>query len=159
MVFARDGRPSPAQRLEALYRDFAPTLIRRAAGTLRTPPHAVEDACQIAWARLAGRPDVLDGPSPRGWLLTVALHAYFAEVRDAPLPLTVDPRTAAPIEDTLEAREALRLVAQLRPVRRRVFERRLAGLSYAEIAAELEITYTNVNRQLVDSRAEFRRAA
>jgi hypothetical protein len=51
---------------------------------------------------------------------------------------------ADPFDDVLEARALLHMVARLRPVRRRVLERRIAGLSYAEIAAELGITYTAV---------------
>jgi DNA-directed RNA polymerase specialized sigma24 family protein len=44
-------------------------------------------------------------------------------------------------------------------VRRRVFERHLAGLSYHEIEAELGVSYTCVNRQVTESRAELREAA
>ena len=44
-------------------------------------------------------------------------------------------------------------------MRRRVFQRHLAGLSYHEIETELGVTYTNVNRQVTESRAELRAAA
>ena len=81
-------------------------------------------------------------------------------MRGAPLSLDDVPEPAAPpLEDLLEARAALRGVAELRPVRRRVFERHLAGLTYHEIAAELGVTYTNVNRHVTESRAELRAAA
>ena len=130
------------------------------AGQLGWPRARVEDGCQRAWAILLRRPDVLDGPSPRGWLVTVARRACLRELRDAPLPLERAPEPAAPrLDDLLEARAALRQVAALRPVRRRVFERHLAGLSYDEVAAELGVTYTNVNRQVTESRAELRAAA
>jgi RNA polymerase sigma factor (sigma-70 family) len=151
---------SDVERIEALYREFAHSLIVHVAGVLRRPRHAVEDACQFAWLTLTRRPDVLDGPSPRGWLITVALHAYLAEWRSAPVAVEgLDTLEAPPLEDAIEARDALSRVAKLRPVRRRVFERRPAGLSYTEIMAELGITYTNVNRQVTESRAELRRAA
>jgi RNA polymerase sigma factor (sigma-70 family) len=157
---SKPRRPPPdSERIEALYLRFASELTRRVAGTLRLPRHAVEDACQLAWLTLVRRPDVLDGPSPKGWLVTVALHAHLAELRGAPIAEAAIDVVGASLDDVLEARAALRLVAHLRPVRRRVLERRIAGLSYAEIAAELDITYTNVNRQLVESRAELRRAA
>ena len=146
--------------MEALYRDYAAELERIVAGVVHRRRHEVEDACQFAWAVLARRPDVLDSPTVRSWLTTVAIHEWRAEAARAPLPVdTLDYRPGAPLEDVLEARTALRLVAQLRPVRKRVFERKLAGLSYAEIAAEQGLTYTNVNRQVTESRAELRRAA
>jgi DNA-directed RNA polymerase specialized sigma24 family protein len=109
---------------------------------------------------LARRPDVFDGPSPRAWLVRVAIHEYMRTARRAPMPVEVVPeRPAPPLDSLLEARGALRQVAALRPVRRRVFERHLAGLSYQEIGAELGVTYTNVSRQMRDSRAELRAAA
>ena len=161
------ARPLPAPltgpsaaRLDALYREFAPSLIGVVARDLRRPRASVEDACQEAWAILARRPDVLDGPSPRGWLVRVAIHEYIRAARSAPLALEQAHEPLAPPLDTLlEARRALRQVAALRPVRRRVFERHLAGLSYHEIEAELGVTYTNVNRHVKESRAELRAAA
>jgi RNA polymerase sigma factor (sigma-70 family) len=152
--------PAAATRLEALFRDFAPGLLGIVARSLHRPRAAVEDGCQQAWAILARRPDVLDGPAPRAWLVTVAVRECIAEARRAPPPVDPLPERVAPaLDDLLEAREALRLVAELRPVRRRVFERRLAGLAYAEIVAEQGLTYTNVNRQITESRAELRAAA
>jgi DNA-directed RNA polymerase specialized sigma24 family protein len=41
-----------------------------------------------------------------------------------------------------EAREALRVLARLKPRQRRAPELKLAGLSYREICAELGVTYT-----------------
>jgi RNA polymerase sigma factor (sigma-70 family) len=147
-------------RLEELYRHYAPALLGIVAVKLKRPRSSVEDGCQQAWAILARRPDVLDGPAPRAWLVTVAVHECIAEARRAPLPIDSVREPVAPaLDDLLEAREALRLVAELRPVRRRVFERRLAGLSYAEIVAEQGLTYTNVNRQVTESRAELRAVA
>ena len=126
--------PWPAQsaklRFDALYREFAPKLIGIVASRLRCPRGQVEDACQEAWAILARRPDVLDGPAPRAWLVTVAIHEYIRAVRRAPKPLEQIPeRAGPPLDDLLDARAALRQVARLRPVRRRVFERHLAGLT------------------------------
>ena len=152
--------PSASDRLDALYREFAPRLVRIVAGELHRPRAKVEDACQDAWAILARRPDVLDGPAPRAWLVTVAIHECIRAARRDPIAVDVLPEPSAPPLDTLlEARRALRQVAALRPVRRRVFERHLAGLTYAEIEAELGVTYTNVNRQVTESRAELRAAA
>lgn len=152
---------SESERFEALYRDFAPGLLAIVARGLRQPRAKVEDGCQQAWGILAGRLDVLDGPNPRAWLVTVARNECFREFRNAPAPVAdADDRCPAPpLEDLLEARAALRQVAALRPVRKRVFERHLAGLSYDEIATELGVTYTNVNRQVTESRAELRAAA
>ena len=149
-----------AARIEALYREHAAELVRIVAAVVGRRRHEVEDACQFAWAVLARRPDVLDSPTARGWLTTVAINEWRAEAGRSPLPVDhLDYRPGPPLEDVLEARAALRLVAQLRPVRKRVFERRLAGLSYREIAAEQRLTYTNVNRQITESRAELRALA
>jgi RNA polymerase sigma factor (sigma-70 family) len=149
-------------RIDALYRESAREIVARAAAALHRPTRDLEDACQYAWATLVRRPDVLDGPSPQGWLVTVAIHEWLRERRRAPLPADVD-RLPAPAgrdpEAALEAGDALARVAALRPVRRRVFARHLAGLSYAEIMAELGLTYTNVSRQIARARAELRRAA
>lgn len=158
----RGARLSPTQvsRMDRLYRDYAPRLVTLVAHALHRRRDEVEDSCQFAWTVLAHRPDVLDGCSPRGWLVTVAVHQQLAESRRNPPPTEwTDRRAAAPLDELLEAREALRMVAGLRPVRRRVFERRLAGLTYDEIAAEQGLTYTNVNRQITRSRAELRAAA
>jgi RNA polymerase sigma factor (sigma-70 family) len=152
--------PAAAARMDRLYREYASRHVGLVASMVHRRRHEVEDCCQFAWAVLARRPDVLDGPSVRGWLVAVAVHQYVAEARRAPLSAErLDRHCGPPLEDILDAREALRMVAALRPVRRRVFERQLAGLSYAEIAAEQGLTYTNVNRQITESRAELRAAA
>lgn len=154
------GPQSPEARLAALYREFAPQLVGVVARELRWPRAKVEDGCQDAWAILARRPDVLDGPAPRAWLVTVASRECIRARRREPIPVESLPeRAAPPFEDQIEARQALARVAALRPVRRRVFERHVAGLSYSEIQAELGVSYTNVNRQVSESRAELRAAA
>ena len=109
---------------------------------------------------LARRLDVLDGPAPRAWLMVVATRGWIYATRRNPIPFEWVPEPAAPpLEDLVEARETLRAVGELRPVRKRVFERHLAGLTYPEIQAELGVTYTNVNRHVRESRAELRAAA
>jgi len=117
-------------RLAALYRGYAPQLVGIVASRVGRPRSEVEDPCQEAWAILARRPDVFDGPAPRAWLATVAIHEWLRLRRGAPIALEQVPEPAAPpLEDLLEARAALRSVAELRPVRRRVFQRHLAGLT------------------------------
>ena len=103
----RRCRARPEARIDALYRAFAPVLVGIVARELRRPRAEVEDGCQEAWAILARRPDVLDGPSPRRWLVIVAIHAYIHAVRGAPIALEVLPDQAAPpLEDLLDARRA-----------------------------------------------------
>jgi RNA polymerase sigma factor (sigma-70 family) len=157
------GTESTAARIDALYREYAARVGATVARAVHARVVDVEDSCQYAWAALVRRPDVLDGSSPRGWLTTVAVHHWLAERRRAVLPMAAVERLQARVEDgpdaALEAVEALARVAALRPVRRRVFARHLAGLSYAEIMAELGLTYSNVNRQMRRARAELRDAA
>lgn len=161
------------RQVDKFYREHAQRL-RRALSSF--PGTIAEDAVQCAFEKLCQRADVLATDTVTGWLFTVArneaIHlcgqdrsaAHLARVWDTGSAHGVegveyDPPSPVTIEDQVEARDALRQVAALRPVRKRVFERHLAGLTYEEIVAEQGLTYTNVNRQVVDSRTELRAAA
>ena len=70
--------------------------------------------------------------------------------------LMVSPLGSA--SDHMEALEALTALGGL-PRRRRTFlAAKVAGYSYDEIAAQLEVTWRTVNRQLVRARMEVRGA-
>ncbi len=75
-------------------------------------------------------------------------------------PLTLAERLPAPVDTELavEAREALRTLAELRWRRRRVLALKLAGFSYREIMELLGVTYTT-STGMSEGRAELRRAA
>ena len=110
-----------------------------------TPPRElIEDACQNAWAIL------LRNQPERGtifaWLRVVAIHEAYRlsaiERRDAHLEAT-RPTVASweeviadqvAIDDALEAREALRVLAELPARQRHDLTLFVAGYSYREIA-------------------------
>ncbi len=133
----------------------------------------IEDACQHAWSMLLStQPD--RGPALFGWLLTVAVReGYMLSARegrteslDSPAHRDHRSRTTAAdrlpacttIDDTLEARRALRALASLKPRQQRYAALQVAGHSYAEIAAAEHATYTNVNKHLARAHDELRQA-
>lgn len=65
-------------------------------------------------------------------------------------------RAPVDVELAVEAREALRALARLRPKRRRALALKVAGLHYREIQERLGVTYTWVNRHVSEGWAELR---
>jgi DNA-directed RNA polymerase specialized sigma24 family protein len=138
-----------------LYRRHHRDLERAVARVVNATPELVEDACQTAWAiLLRNQPDRV---SIFAWLRVVAVHEAFrlsaTERRDARLErlhpddgdwqdITADPRS---LDDSVQAREALRILAALPERQRNDLTLVVAGHSYNEIA-ELTgpRTYTNV---------------
>ncbi len=150
-----------------LYRRHHRKLQRAVARVVNAPHELIEDACQSAWTiMLRCQPE-------RGvifaWLRVVAIHEAYrlcGAQRDAHLEdlvhsegweaVIADRRT---IDDAIEARRALRRLAELPERQRQDLTLRVAGFSYTEIR---EITggrtYTNVNKHLTKARARIRRA-
>lgn len=145
---------------------------------LHADNEVISDACAFAWLQLWRHRTTVRHETVVAWLRMVAVREawrLWTEARDhnsldatshvdghedqPGIGLGYAPADPITLELQVEARAALRLVADLRPVRKRVFERHLAGLSYHEIEAEQGVTYTNVNRQIVDARREMRAAA
>ena len=161
--------PSPARGDEdALYRRHHRDLERAVARTVHAPRELIEDACQNARTiMLRAQPD---RSSIFGWLYVVATREAFRlcerERRhrhlDAMLPngswdaVIAD---AFSIDDILEAREALAILASLPDRQRADLTLLVAGFSYVEIA-ELTggRTYTNVNKHIAKARARVRLA-
>lgn len=162
--------PTPPRGDEdQLFRRHHHDLQRTVARAVTAPPELIEDACQMAWATLLRHQP--ERYAIFGWLRAVAIREAWRlsklEHREVNLEgitttestwheITADPRD---IDDTLEAREALRIVATL-PDRQRIdLALVVAGFSYLEIA-ELTggRTFTNVNKHLVKARARLRLA-
>jgi RNA polymerase sigma factor (sigma-70 family) len=165
--------PAPAATSAALrgdeddlYRRHHHDLRRAVTHAVNAPPELIEDACQNAWTIL------LRHQPERGaifaWLRVVAVHEAYRlsaiERRDAHLEAittavnweeVISDRAA--IDNALEAREALRVVAELPPRQRDDLTLFVAGYSYREIA-ELTggRTFTNVNKHLARARACIR---
>ena len=86
----------------------------------------------------------------------VCIQEHAPAAGGRPVPLENRVKAAVDVELAVDAREALRALAGLRWRRRRVVALLAAGYSYREIAEKLGVTYTNVNRQLTEGRAELR---
>jgi RNA polymerase sigma factor (sigma-70 family) len=119
----------------------------------------IEDACAFAWLQLMRhQPD--RGPTLFAWLRTVAVREAFRiyrqEVHHDITDLAPDQEPAATLETQLSTRSALRALATMSTHRQRIFLMHLSGLSYGEIAARLDITFTNVNRHVTRSRSHLR---
>jgi RNA polymerase sigma factor (sigma-70 family) len=124
----------------------------------------IEDACQQAWLiLLRHQPD--RGPTLFAWLVTVAVREGYRLSRihrrerslesaitangegDAPL---VDRLTASGcLDESLEARRALRALAALPERQRRFALLKSAGFSYKEIGQVEDVSVRTVDRQLV----------
>ena len=152
-----------------LYRRHHRELHRAVASAVSAPRELIEDACQAAWAALLRRQP--ERYAIVGWLRTVAIYEAYrlsaVERRDARLErlareegdwqnITADPRS---LDDALEAREALRILASLPERQREDLTLLVAGFSYEEIR-ELTggRTFTNVNKHLAKARAGVRLA-
>lgn len=156
-----------------LYRRHHRTLRRIVGLRVNISSDLIEDACQQAWIKLLRfQPD--RGPALLGWLTTVAIReAYRLSAKDQrhtslDAPTTTGENAAATLADrltspanidnSLEARRALRALANLSPRQRRYVTMHIAGHSYTEIAAAENVTFTNVNKHLVKARRQLRLA-
>ncbi len=159
-------QPTPRGDEGELYRHHHRDLHRAVARPVNAPRELIEDACQNAWTiMLRAQPDRM---SIFGWLYVVATREAFRLCErdrrhihlDAMLPdgswdaVIAD---AFSIDDILEAREALEILASLPERQRADLTLLVAGFSYIEIA-ELTggRTYTNVNKHLAKASASLR---
>ena len=150
-----------------LYRQHHRALHRAVAHAVRAPQELIEDACQTAWTTLLrvqpGRHAVF------AWLRVVAIHEAYRlsaiDRREARFqllrPRHADRRAVAvdsrPLDDAVEALEALRVLASL-PERQRIdLALKLAGYTHEEIRARTSgRTRNNVNKSLRKARARVR---
>ena len=153
---------------DELYRRHNQNLHRAVARVVNAPRELIEDACQNAWTTLLRvQPERTSVPN---WLYVVATREAFrlCERDRRHLHLeTMQPAgswdavigDALSIDDILEAREALEILARLPDRQRTDLTLLVAGYSYIEIA-ELTggRTYTNVNKHIAKARARVRLA-
>ena len=151
-----------------LYGRHHDDLRRAVTHAVNAPRELIEDACQTAWTiMLQTQPD---RTSIFNWLYLVATREAFRlcqrEQRhlhlEAMLPKGSRDAVIADvfsIDDILEARDALAILAGLPERQRADLTLLVAGFSYREIAAMTGgRTYTNVNKQIAKGRARVRRA-
>jgi RNA polymerase sigma factor (sigma-70 family) len=152
---------------DALYRRHDRHLQRAVAHAVHAPRELIEDACQNAWAiLLRAQPD---RSSIFAWLYVVAVREAFrlCERERRYLHLaTMAPDAcggaiaaeAVAIDETVEARLALDILARLPDRQRADLTLLVAGFSYAEIAQLTGgRTLTNVSKHIARARARVRR--
>ena len=150
-----------------LYRRHHRNLQRAVARVVNAPRELIEDACQSAWMILLRRQP--DRAAIFAWLRVVAIHEAYrlcaaergAHLEDLDHSQGWDAVIAdrVRIDDTIEARRALRSLAELPERQRQDLLLRVAGFSYREIVQITGArTYTNVNKHLRKARARIRLA-
>ena len=149
-----------------LYHRHHQHLVRAISVAVNASTEIIEDACQTAWTTLLRRQP--NRPTVWSWLYVVALHEAYRlagierrelHIADLSPQLAWDNRTTTRVslDDQLEARDALRAVAQLPPRQRHDLTLFVAGFSYHDIAQMTGArTYTNVNKHLAKARAGIR---
>src|SRR4051794_4691956 len=151
-----------------LYLRYQRKLVRAVARIVHASDELIEDACQEAWMILVRQQP--ERSAIFAWLRVVAVHEAYrlcrAEQGAAHLEdidhsdgweAVIAGETS--IDDVIDARQALRLLAELPARQRDDLALLAAGFSYREIA-ELTggRTYTNVNKHLAKARARLRLA-
>jgi DNA-directed RNA polymerase specialized sigma24 family protein len=162
--------PAAAARSEEaeLYRRHHSNLQRAVGHAVNAPRELIEDACQNAWTMfLRAEPS---RASIFGWLFAVATREAErlceAERRYTHLEAVLPARSrealiadALSIDDILEAREALDILASLPDRQRKDLTLLVAGFSYAEIAEMTGgRTFSTVRKHLAKARACVRLA-
>jgi RNA polymerase sigma factor (sigma-70 family) len=149
-----------------LFRRHHGELLRAVSRVVNAPPELIEDACQTAWMILLRRQP--DRVRIVAWLRIVAVHEAYrlchAHRRDAHLDDLAHGESweafiadSATIDDIVEARRALRLLARLPERQRDDLSLLVAGFSYREIAEMTGgRTLTNVSKHLARARARMR---
>lgn len=152
------------QAFDALFRQYSPRLYRFAFSYLKSRPEAeeiVQDCFLKVWEKRAElRTDV----PLKGYLFTIAHHAILNQLRHSKHQLVYQEYTLRASRDGGEAREDLDFAAaeletvylaaleKLPPKRRHIFVlSRQQGLSYPEIAQELNISVKTVETQMAQA--------
>jgi RNA polymerase sigma factor (sigma-70 family) len=140
---------------------------------LRNGPDLADDAVQFAWMQMLRRQP--DRDRIYGWLVLTARRQAWQLARERRREEAadgfVDPATGftanlgeriehpLSLQRRVDGLDALRSLAALPDRQRRVLARKVAGLTYAEIEADLGWSYTQVNRHLTRARRTLRDAA
>jgi RNA polymerase sigma factor (sigma-70 family) len=169
----QDGRRQAARPLlgdEAeLFREFNPQLVPIVRHQTASSRDIVEDACAFAWQQFVQhQPD--RNRNWRAWLVTTAEREVWRLHREEAKHLSLsdgagedggaatwdvaDGRDDAAIR--LRLREALQAFGRLPERRREIKALQITGFTYEEIAEMRGLTYTRVNRLLVEAHAALR---
>jgi RNA polymerase sigma factor (sigma-70 family) len=171
--------PSVSAQLAQLYRRLARQLLARVRSEVRAPEAVIEDACQVAWGRLAQRLPEVAGDCVLAWLCTTArreaLRSLHRVRRECSLEQLLeecgeealaalrsrgsDPGGDDAVVDLVAYRQRLASVAVLPHRQRRMLMLNAAGFDYAEIALQTGDSRRTVERQLLRARRGARALA
>ncbi len=155
---------------DELFRCHHRALVRSVSRSVNASHELIEDACQDAWLVLL-RLQPERTPGLFAWLRTVAIHQAYRMSRRESRQLRLEDLMredgwerrlsgAHCIDDAIEARWALALLAALPVLQRQDLTLLVGGYSYREIAqhggAGARST-NNVNKRLTKARARMRR--
>jgi RNA polymerase sigma factor (sigma-70 family) len=151
-----------ARRLEVLYTELQPQLMRILASNLQAPDWVLDEACQAAWGSLLLQAPELAAGGELGWLSTTATRAALRLLRrerftepqeEPPAPVRLDDHRAEPDPHrSLELRERLAEVRRLPVRQQRMVMLQGFGYEYDEIAAATGDSRRTVMRQLTRAR-------
>ncbi len=168
---AGDRAVPPARGDEdELFRRHHRALVRSVSRSVNASHELIEDACQDAWLVLL-RCQPERTPALFAWLRTVAVHQAYRMSRHESRELRLEDLMredgwerrcggAQCIDDAIEARRALALLAALPVLQRHDLTLLIGGYSYREIAQHGGAgarTTNNVNKRLTKARARMRR--
>lgn len=151
--------PDPARSADELFRAHNEQIVRTLQRRLGVSRELAEDAAGLAWLQLLRAQPA--GDKLVGWLYTVAKHEAFALLartrREVPVESAALIATVLEFDDSVDARHALRVMADLKPQQRLVLWLRAEGHSYNSICSLTGRTYTWVNRHITEGRRALRR--
>ena len=156
------------EALEELCRLYHPRLCRYAYALTRSREEAEDVAQEALVSMLRALPDFrgADAGKFEGWLLRIARNRVYSEARrkrPAPIPEGFDPPDPAPLPEEQVVLSEERKILQaaldsLETEERRLLTLRVVNdLSYAEIAALLEIKEGTVKSRLSRARERLRK--
>jgi RNA polymerase sigma factor (sigma-70 family) len=161
---------SQERRMEALYLELQPQLLRILTRNLEAPEWVIAEACQAAWGLLVPQGSEVAAGQELGWLSTTATRTAIRILRrerfsephaELPEPVRLDDRRAggSDPERAVELRERLAEIKRL-PVReQRVVMLYGFGYAYQEIAAVTGDSRRTVERQLTRARQRLAQLA
>lgn len=154
--------------VERAYQALARRLERVVALDVRAPAPVIEDACQVAWARLIDHAGAVSGESALPWLARTAAREACRMLRREQRELSLESDLeggdwivgSGPLPYTrAEQRERLSLLDALPVRQQRLMWLHAVGLSYGEIARVAGCTPRTVERQLLRAKRKIRAAA
>jgi RNA polymerase sigma factor (sigma-70 family) len=144
--------------LETIYPELAPQLEKIVVSNLGLTDAILEEACQVAWGKLALRRSEVEPGHELGWLATTAIRAALQLMRagrgevsldDGQHQRLVELGAVAPgPEFATEAHDRLAAVLQLPVRQRRMVLMHGFGFGYEEIAERTGDSRRTVERQL-----------